>query len=171
MHARKRVALNVRIQTRLCLAGLCLAMWAGPANAQDEDQLTAKARLLPSIGPGLRAVRVGADGNLYVLTAPSGYVSVFGKDGKLVRSVPDYAETAGPASAELRAIRYGEDMDVDAAGTGFVAGRGADAGEGLGRNGNAHGGSVKWPVSGRGVAEGEAAGAPLRGPPLSLSVA
>src|SRR5216684_1270112 len=108
---------SVRIRARLCLAGLCLAIWAGPASAQDEDQLTAKARLLPSIGPGLRAVRVGADGNLYVLTAPSSYVSVFGKDGKSVRNIPDYAETAGPASAELRAIRYGEDMDVDAAGT------------------------------------------------------
>src|SRR5260370_24742917 len=134
---------SVRIRARLCLAGLCLAIWAGPASAQDEDQLTAKARLLPSIGPGLRAVRVGADGNLYVLTAPSSYVSVFGKDGKSVRNIPDYAETAGPASAELRAIRYGEDMDVDAAGTVFVAEPRGEGGKGLGSHRNAHTGSAK----------------------------
>src|SRR5260370_3847817 len=157
---------SVRIRARLCVAGLCLAIWAGRASAQDEDQLTAKARLLPSIGPGLRAVRVGADGNLYVLTAPSSYVSVFGKDGKSVRNIPDYAETAGPASAELRAIRYGEDMDVDAAGTGYVAGRGGNAGEGWERNGDTPIGSVKAPLSVAAVPGGEAAGGTVREPHL-----
>ncbi len=159
---------SVRIRARLCLAGLCLAIWAGPASAQDEDQLTAKARLLPSIGPGLRAVRVGADGNLYVLTAPSSYVSVFGKDGKFVRNIPDYAETAGPASAELRAIRYGEDMDVDAAGTVYVADRGANAVKVWERNGNAHMGSVNAPISVAALPDGEAAVATLREPHLVM---
>src|SRR5260370_41324400 len=149
---------SVRIRARLCLAGLCLAIWAGPASAQDEDQLTAKARLLPSIGPGLRAVRVGADGNLYVLTAPSSYVSVFGKDGKSVRNIPDYAETAGPASAELHAIRYGEDMDVDAAGTGYGAGRGGDGGKGWGRKGEGHKGGGKAALAVAGVPGGGGTG-------------
>src|SRR5712691_10510688 len=159
----------VRIGARLCLTALCLpAVWAEPANAQDEDQLTAKARLLPSVGPGLHAVRVGADGDLYVLTAPSGYVSVFGKDGKLVRNVPDYAETAGPASAELRAIRYGEDMDVDAAGTVYVADRGANAVKVWESNGNAHMGSVNAPISVAALPDGEAAVATLREPHLVM---
>jgi hypothetical protein len=159
----------VRIRARWCLAALCLAaIWAGPAKAQDENQLTAKARLLPSIGPGLRAVRVGADGNLYVLTAPSSYVSVFSKDGKSVRNIPDYAETAGPVSAELRAIRYGEDMDVDAAGTVYVADRGANAVKVWERNGNAHMGSVNAPISVAALPDGEAAVATLREPHLVM---
>ena len=159
----------VRIGARLCLTALYLpAVWAEPANAQDEDQLTAKARLLPSIGPGLHAVRVGADGDLYVLTAPSGYVSVFGKDGKLERNVPDYAETAGPASAELRAIRYGEDMDVDATGTVYVADRGANAVKVWESNGNAHMGSVNAPISVAALPDGEAAVATLREPHLVM---
>jgi hypothetical protein len=157
----------VRICARLCLAGLCLAAtWAGRANGQDEDQLTAKARLLPSIGPGLRAVRVGADGNLYVLTAPSGYVSVFSKDGKSVKNIPDYVESAGPASAELRTIRYGEDMDVDAAGTVYVADRVANAVKVWERNGNAHMGNVDAPISVAALPDGEAAVATLREPHL-----
>ncbi len=159
----------MRIRARLCLAGWCLtAVWAGSANGQDEDQLTAKARLLPSIGPGLRAVRVGTDGNLYVLTAPSSSVSVFGKDGKFVRNVPDYTETAGPVSAELRAIRYGEDMDVDAAGTVYVADRGANAVKVWERIGNAHMGSVNGPISVAALADGEAAVATLREPHLVM---
>ena len=168
MQARKRWQL-VRIRARWCLAALCLAaIWAGPAKAQDEDQLTARARLLPNIGAGLRAVRVGADGNLYVLTAPSSYVSVFGKDGKSVRNIPDYTETAGPVSAELRAIRYGEDMDVDAAGTVYVADRGANAVKVWERNGNAHMGSVNAPISVAALPDGEAAVATLREPHLVM---
>jgi hypothetical protein len=168
MHARKRWRL-VRIRARLCLAALCLAAtWAGLANGQDEDQLTAKARLLPSVGPGLRAVRAGADGKLYVLTAPSGYVSVFSKDGKFLRNVPDYAEAVGPASAELRAIRYGEDVDVDAAGAVYVADRGANAVKVWERNGNAHMCNVNAPISVAALPDGEAAVVTLREPHLVI---
>jgi hypothetical protein len=160
---------SVRIRGRLCLAGLCLAaLLAWPAYAQDEDQLTAKARLLPSIGAGLRAVRVGADGNLYVLTAPSSYVSVFGKDGKLVRNVPDYGEKAGPASAELRAIGFGEDMDVDGAGTVYVADRAANGVKVWELHGNAHMNTVNAPVSVAALPDGEVAVATLREPHLVI---
>ena len=64
-------------------AALCLlACLASTSFGQEEGELTAKARVLPSIGPGLHSVRVGADGNTYVLIAPANCVSVFGKDGK-----------------------------------------------------------------------------------------
>lgn len=153
----------------MCVAVLSLAaVWPESGYGQDEDQLTAKARLLPNIGPGLRAVRVSTDGNLYVLTAPSSFVSVFGKDGKFVRNVPDYAEAAGPASAELRAIRYGEDMDVDAAGTVYVADRVANAVKVWERGGSAHMGSVNAPVSVAALPDGEVAVATLREPHLVM---
>jgi hypothetical protein len=151
------------------LAALCLAaVWEAAGYGQDEEQLTAKARLLPSIGPGLRAVRVGPDGNLYVLAAPNNEVSVFGKDGKLVKNIPDYPGTAGPALAELRAIRYGEDMDVDEAGAVYVADRGANAVKVWERGGNAHMGNVNAPVSVAALPDGEAAVATLREPHLVM---
>jgi len=134
----------VKIPAALCVL-VCLA---STGYAQDlDDQLTAKARILPTIGPGLRAVKVGADGNTYVLTAPASYVSVFGKDGKLVKNVPSYAETGGPASPELRAIRYGESMDVDASGTVYVADRAANAIKIWDAAGNARMAQVNAPLS------------------------
>jgi hypothetical protein len=167
MQKEEKVGPSVRNCARLCLAVLGLAaFWVGTGYAQDEDRLTAKARMLPSIGPGLRAVRVGPDGNLYVLTAPNNFVFVFGKDGKLVRNIPDYAATAGPASADLLAIRYGEDMDVDAAGAVYVADRGANAVKVWERTGSAHMVHVNAPVSVAALPDGEAAVATLREPHL-----
>jgi hypothetical protein len=154
---------------RLCLAALSVAaVWAAAGYGQDEDQLTAKARLLPSIGPGLRAVRMGPDGNTYVLAAPNNNVSVYDKDGKFARNVPEFAAGAGPASSELRAIRYGEDMDVDAAGTVYVADRGANAVKVWERGGSAHMGLVSAPLSVAALPEGEAAVATLREPHLVM---
>jgi hypothetical protein len=66
------------------LAGLCLlACFAGCAFGQDEGELTAKKRLLPGVGPGLRAVKRGADGNYYVLSAPGSSASVFDAAGRV----------------------------------------------------------------------------------------
>jgi hypothetical protein len=145
---------------------VCLAT---ASHAQDlEDQLTAKARILPTIGPGLRAVKVGADGNTYVLTAPASYVSVFGKDGKLIKNVPSYAETAGPASQELRAIRFGESMDVDASGTVYVADRAANAIKIWDAAGNARMAQVNAPLSVAALPDGETAVSTLRDPHLVI---
>src|SRR5713101_9094042 len=95
--------------------------------AQNEIVLTANTRVFPAIGPGFKAVRRDAAGNLYVLTAPGASVSVFDSAGKLLRQVPPYAADAGPKGEELRAIRFGEAMDVDAKGAVYVADRGANA--------------------------------------------
>jgi sugar lactone lactonase YvrE len=136
--------------------------------AQDEGELTAKARILGTIGPGLRSVKAGADGNLYVLTAPSDHVSVFGKDGKLLRNIPDYPGAAGPASAELRAIRFGESMDVDASGTVYVADRAANAVKIWDAAGNARMISLTAPLSVAALPDGEVAVATLREPHLVI---
>src|SRR6266481_484021 len=135
----------VRIPAALCLS-VCLA---SASFAQEEDELTAKARILPTIGPGLRSVKVGSDGNTYVLIAPASYVSVFGKDGKLIKNVPSYSETSGPQSQELRSIRYGESMDVDAAGNARMA-------------------QVNAPLSVAALPDGEVAVATLREPHLVI---
>ena len=150
-------------------AALCLfACLASASFGQEEDELTAKARVLPTIGPGLRSVRVGADGSTYVLTAPAAYVSVFGKNGKLIKNVPSYAGTSGPQSAELRAIRYGESMDVDASGTIYVADRAANAVKIWDAAGNARMAQVNAPLSVAALPDGEVAVATLREPHLVM---
>ena len=151
------------------LAALALLAWlALPGFAQDDDQLTAKARILPSIGPGLRSVKVAPDGKTYVLIAPSGYVSVFGKDGKLLKNIPDYPGTAGPQSAELRAIGFGESMDVDTAGTVYVADRAANAVKIWDAAGNARMAAVAAPISVAALPDGEVAVSTLREPHLVI---
>ena len=152
------------------LAGLwVLACLASTGHAQDlEEELTAKSRILPTIGPGLRCVHIGADGNTYVLTAPASYVSVFGKDGKLVKNVPSYRGTAGPQSQELRAIRFGESMDVDAAGTVYVADRAANAVKIWDVAGNARMVQVTAPLSVAALPDGEVGVATLREPHLVI---
>ena len=148
-------------------AGLCLLICVtGAARAQDEGDLTAKRRLFPSLGPGLRAIKVGADGNYYVLTAPGAAVQVFDRAGKLVKKVPSYEAGKGPQSEQLRSIAFGEDFDVYASGTVYVADRGANAIKIWEANGNARMVPVNAPVSVAALPEGEVAVATLREPHL-----
>jgi hypothetical protein len=148
---------------------MCLLVWlARPGLAQEEDDLTAKARVLSAIGPGLRSIRVGPDGNTYVLSGTAGAVGVYGKDGKLVRSVPAYAAGTGPANPELRTIRFGESMDVDGAGTVYVADRAANSIKIWDAKGNARMAQVNAPLSVAALAEEEMAVATLREPHLVI---
>jgi DNA-binding beta-propeller fold protein YncE len=118
------------MSNRILLAGtlaLVAVIAPLPINAQVEDELVAKSRLFPDAGAGLRAVRRDAAGNYYVLTAPGPVVLVYDASGKLVKKVPDYSTGKGPASPQLAAISFGEDLDVDAGGRVYVADRGDNA--------------------------------------------
>jgi len=112
----------------IAAAPLCLAASLFPIHAQQiDDDLTAKRRVFKPIGPGLRAVRRGSDGKFYVLTSPGSTVSVFDEKGVLLKKIPDYSpQSASPPPPDLRSIQFGEDMDVSANGTVYVADRGAD---------------------------------------------
>jgi hypothetical protein len=136
----------------LAIAGV---LWAGASEV--EDQLMARRRVFSSIGPGLRALRRGTDGKFYELTAPGSSVAIFDAQGALLKKIPDYAQNAGPSSAELRAIQFGEDLDVSANGTVYVADRGADKVKVWEQNGNAHLIQVKAPLSLAALPEGEVA--------------
>jgi hypothetical protein len=159
-----RKAGSLRIVVALCLLAGCV----GTVRGQSEGELTARTRLFAGIGPGLRSVRVTPDGKAYVLTAPTSAVSVFGKDGKLLKSIPDYSATAGPASQELRTIRFGESMDVDAHGTVYVADSAANAVKVWDADGAARMSTVNAPVSVAALGEGEVAVATLRDPHLVI---
>jgi len=149
---RKKVGFFWVAVVLLCIYG---AFWAGASEI--DEQLMARARLFPSIGPGLRALRHGADGRFYVLTSPGTSVAVFDAKGAPLAKVPDYAQNAGPASADLRAIQFGEDMDVSTNGTIYVADRGANEVKVWEPNGNAHEFQVMAPTSLAALPDGEVA--------------
>src|SRR5580693_9267056 len=158
----KGVVLNVKI-----LAGLCvLVCLSGMAVGQDEGELIAKKRLFPGVGPGLRAVKRGTDGNYYILSAPGSTAAVFDPAGKLLRRIPEYDETKAPASpsstptpqsSPLTTITFGEDLDVDAEGSVYVADRGANAIKIWDSRGNERVVRVNGPVSVAVLPDGEVA--------------
>jgi hypothetical protein len=153
------------------LAGLCLlASLTGWAYAQDEGDLTAKKRLFPGVGPGLRAVKRGSDGNYYILSAPGSSASVFDAVGKLLKRVPAYEDAKGPSpqSPQLATITFGEDLDVDAQGTVYVADRGANAIKIWDSKGNARLIKVNAPVAIAALPDGEVAVATVHQPHLVM---
>ncbi len=160
MTQNKGVGNNVRI-----LAGMfLLACLAGSAYGQYDGDLTATKRILPGVGPGLRAIKRGAEGNYYVLAAPGSSASEFDQAGKLDRRIPAYEASATPASqsSQLTNITYGEDLDVDAQGTVYVADRGANAIKIWDSKGNERVIKIDSPVSVASLPDGEVAVATMR---------
>lgn len=147
------------------------ALLAGVASAQDEapvepdqNQLTANRRLLPTIGPGLRAVKVGVDGRTYVLASPSPGLVVFDKQSRAIMTI-------GPPASISKDVRlpitFGEDCDVDAQGKIYVADRGANLVQVFSPEGELlRSIPVAAPVSVAALPEGEVAVATLREPHL-----
>ena len=104
-------------------AAVCLLGLAVLAGASDvDDQLMAKQRVFPSIGPGLRALRHGQDGKYYLLASPNVGIAVFDSTGKPLKVIG--APVAG--SSTPSPISFGEDCDVDAHGNLYVADRGSN---------------------------------------------
>jgi hypothetical protein len=105
-----------------------LACTAGSAAAQDEGDLdlTARQRLFPGVGPGLRAVKRGADGQLYILASPSPGLLVFDAQGKQVLSINEVGVASSGTGQGRALITFGEDCDGAADGKIYVADRGAN---------------------------------------------
>ncbi|HEV3375116.1 MAG TPA: hypothetical protein VG051_05385 [Candidatus Acidoferrum sp.] len=118
----KRLAIAVKYGAALCL----LACATGCAFGQEEGELTAKRRLFPAIGPGLRTIKRGKDGRFYVLASPAPGLAVFDAAGKQVLSVGAPPPEAGGKAARPP-ITFGEDCDVDAEGRIYIADRGANS--------------------------------------------
>jgi len=106
----------------LCLGAILLA---DPRSEVDE-QLLAKGRVFPNIGPGLRAIRHGPDGKYYLLASPAVGVAVFDSSGKQLRVID--APPVKPATSKVGqpAMGFGEDCDVDPKGDVYVADRGSN---------------------------------------------
>jgi hypothetical protein len=90
---------------------------------QYESDLVARRRILPDVGAGFRQIRIGPNGNFYVLTAPAPALLIYDPFGKRVGQIPD----ASAASAKNAALVYGESFDIDHEGHIVVCDRGANA--------------------------------------------
>jgi hypothetical protein len=107
----------------LAMAGVFLGVSGalrGGAPEIDED-LMANQRLFPSIGPGLRALRRGANGNYYVLASPAIGLAIYDAKGKPITVIGASPPSPVTNKAEHPAIAFGEDCDVDAQGNVYVA--------------------------------------------------
>jgi len=154
-------------------ASLCLlAATAAIAPAQYEGELTAKRRLFPEVGVGLRAIKRGDNDQTYVLSSQG--VMVFdGKDHKLLTIGSPAADvSASKTTAPVAAAAgqsFAEDFDVDAAGQIYVADRGANLIVEYSADGNRlksfH---VNAPLSLAALPDGEVAVATLHDPHLVL---
>ena len=95
--------------------------------SQEGDQcLATEGRVLPDVGPGLRAIRPGPSGNYYVLTAPGTSVAIYSPDGKRIGQVPKRAAAASTPSP-VSSIINGTDLQVDSTGRVYVADFAANA--------------------------------------------
>src|SRR5205823_11812858 len=162
---RKRAGPIVRV-----LAVMCLLVCAGGiAAAQDEGDLTARQRVFPGVGPGLRSVKRGADGRLYILASPAPGLLVFDAQGKQVLSIGELPGADASAKAGRALITFGEDCDGAADGKIYVADRGANLIQVFSPDGTLlRSIPVKNPISVAALPEGEVAVGTLREPHLVI---
>lgn len=155
------------------VAVLCLAAsGAACARAQVDAEWTAKRRLFPEIGPGLKTVKRGADGRIYVLASPSPGLVVYSAEGKRVLSLRESTGLTAEARKEAASsgevlVGFGEDFDVDGEGNLYVADPANNAVQvfaGTGKHLRSI--PVRTPVSVATLPEGEVAVTTLREPEL-----
>jgi len=115
------------------LAVSCLTfLSAVSAAAQIDADMVAKRRLFAPVGPGLKQIREGADGKIYVLASPFPGLVVYSPEARRLltmreaSALPEAALTEAKTSGEVL-VQYGEDCDVDPDGTIYVADRVSNA--------------------------------------------
>src|SRR5258708_7855707 len=89
-----------------------------------DDQLIARRRVFPSIGPGLRALRHGRDGQYYLLASPHVGLAVFDAPAKQLPAVCAPLSPPGSVKAANPPISFAWHCAVDAQGNLYVGDRG-----------------------------------------------
>jgi hypothetical protein len=116
------MASNTRI--RLCGAAIIIFLLAALGPAVDgqwlESVVEARARVFPTVGPGVTAIKRDSAGHYYVVAKPATSVSIFGSDGNLLLQIPN-ANSGGAV------IRYAVDIDLSSDGLLYVVDRGGNA--------------------------------------------
>jgi len=149
----------------LCLIGVVLATVA--QEPEVDEQLTATKRLFKPVGPGLRALRRGADGKYYVLAMPGVGLAIFDAKGRLLSSLGAQSDDGVPVRTPHPLISFGEDFDVDSKGNLYVADRGYNQINELAPDGKLlRSIAVNAPLSVLALPDDEVAVTTLRGPHL-----
>jgi hypothetical protein len=156
------------------IAGLACGVWSErltaqePAQLDDENQeLTAGRRVFTEVGPGLRAIREGPDGRVYLLVSPQPGVLVYQANFKPLMQIGAALSSFSGVKTRPAAIVFGEDCDVDADGNIYVADRGANAVLVFSKEGTQlRSIAVQAPASVAALSDGEVAVATLQGPHL-----
>ena len=104
--------------------GLCLLSVAWARASDVDEDLMGQRRWFGNIGPGLRAVKRGADGKYYVLASPNVGVAIFDANGKQLGVIGPPPPAPVTNKAGRAAIAFAEDCDVDVQGNVYVADRG-----------------------------------------------
>jgi len=129
----------------------------------------ARQRVFPSVGPGLRSIKRGADGRLYLLASPSPGLLVFDRQGQQVLTVSELPGADPSAKTGRALITFGEDCDGDADGKIYVADRGANLIQVFSPDGTLlRSIFVKNPIAVAALPEGEVAVGTLREPHLVI---
>jgi hypothetical protein len=120
---------TVRLVIKSCAVVCLLGGAAVIASAQYEGELTAKRRLFPEVGAGLRAIKYGDGDKTYVLSS-QGLIVFDTKDHKVLTigstAVDTPASKTAATGAPTGGQSFAEDFDVDAAGQIYVADRAAN---------------------------------------------
>ena len=157
---------------RIVLVSFLSLAWAASAAAQVDADLVAKRRLFAPLGPGLKQIREGADGKIYVLASPSPGLVVYSREARRLLTMRQAAGLPEAALAEARAsgevlVQYGEDCDVDPDGTIYIADRASNSVQVYSSDGkHLRSVSVNGPLAVAALPEGEVAVATLRQPAL-----
>jgi hypothetical protein len=102
----------------LAIAVAYTAIVAPYAAAQGlQNVLRAQARVFPTVGPGVAAIRRDSSGRYFILAEPASVISIFDSTGKRVDQFPN-------ANSHGATIRYAVGIDVDSDGRLFVVDRG-----------------------------------------------
>lgn len=113
------------------LAVLCLLVGAASvarAQTQVDADMVAKRRLFSPVGPGLKQIREGSDGKIYVLASPSPGLVVYSPEARRLLTMREASGLPEAALAEAKAsgevlVQFGEDCDVDGDGNIYIADR------------------------------------------------
>ncbi len=95
---------------------------------QIDADLVAKRRLFAPVGPGLKQIREGTDGKIYVLASPSPGLVVYSPEARRLLTMREASGLPAAALAEAKAsgeilVEFGEDFDVAGDGTIYIADR------------------------------------------------
>jgi hypothetical protein len=101
--------------------GLLVVRLSQPVEGQGiGSTLVPRARVFPSIGPGVTAMKRDSAGRYYILATPASVISIYDRTGALIGKIPN-------ANSHGAAIKYAVDIDLGQDGRIFVADRGANA--------------------------------------------